>query len=45
MLEPDVQIETLADPWRYSAAQLDLARRVAARLARGVLILCEAPLG
>jgi hypothetical protein len=45
MLEPEVQIETLADPWQYAPAQLDLARRVAARLGRGVLVLCELPLG
>jgi hypothetical protein len=45
MLEPELQIETLADPWQYSPAQLELARRVAARLGRGLLVLCEEPVG
>jgi hypothetical protein len=45
MPEPGVQIETLADPWDYSHVQLELARRVAVRLGRGLLVLCEQPRG
>jgi hypothetical protein len=45
MLEPGSQLETIADPWDYSADQLELARRVAVLLGRGRLVLCEAPRG
>jgi hypothetical protein len=45
MLEPEVQIETLADPRHYPPSQIEFARRVAARLGRGLLVLCEAPQG
>jgi hypothetical protein len=38
-----ILIETLADPERYTADQIDRARRLAGRLGRGRLVLCEAP--
>ena len=38
-----VHIETLDHPVRYTADQLDRARRIAALLGRGRLVLCEAP--
>jgi hypothetical protein len=38
-----VLIETLDDPLRYTTAQLEFARRVAQRLGRGRLVLCETP--
>ena len=37
------RIETLEDPRRYTAAQLDRARRLASKLGRGRLVLCEKP--
>jgi hypothetical protein len=45
MSEPDVHIETLADPKHYAAWQLDFARRVAVWLGGGRLVLCEKPRG
>jgi hypothetical protein len=45
MSEPGVQIETLDDPWHYAPWQIEFARRVAARLGRGLLVLCETPRG
>jgi hypothetical protein len=45
MGQSEVQIETLADPQRYAAWQIDVARRVAVLLGGGRLILCEKPLG
>jgi hypothetical protein len=45
MGQPEVQIETLADPQRYAPWQIDFARRVAVLLGRGRLVLCETPRG
>jgi hypothetical protein len=38
-----ITIDTIQDPDRYTAAQLDGARRIAQRLGRGRLVLCEPP--
>jgi hypothetical protein len=38
-----VRIETLHDPGRYTHAQLERARALAASLNRGRLVLVEAP--
>ena len=45
MGHPEIQIETLADPHRYAAWQIEFARRVAVLLGGGRLILCEKPRG
>ena len=45
MPDPDLRIETLQNPRRYSHAQLDRARVVALVLARGTLVLAEPPAG
>jgi hypothetical protein len=37
------RVETLEDPRRYTAAQIERARRLAALLGRGRLVLCEKP--
>jgi hypothetical protein len=38
-----IQVETLQDPLRYTPGQLERARRLAALLGRGRLVLCETP--
>ena len=43
MDDPIVYVETIANPERYSRAQIKLAFTVAAALARGRLVLCEPP--
>jgi hypothetical protein len=43
MAAPGVHVETLLDPTRYSATQLDRASRIAAMLNRGTLVLAEPP--
>jgi hypothetical protein len=40
---PGIHIETLHSPQAYSPKQLDLACKVAGMLARGRLLLLEAP--
>ena len=40
---PDVEIETLHDPARYSSTQIQRACRIARLLGRGRLILLEPP--
>jgi hypothetical protein len=40
---PDVHIETLHDPGRYTSAQIRCACRLARLLGRGRLILLEPP--
>jgi hypothetical protein len=40
---PGVHIETLHHPQAYTAAQLDLACRIAGLLGRGRLLLLEPP--
>jgi hypothetical protein len=40
---PDVEIETLHDPARYSSVQIQRACRIARLLGRGRLILLEPP--
>jgi hypothetical protein len=40
---PGAMITTLANPKRYTAAQLDRACLIAAALNRGRLVLCEEP--
>ena len=37
------RVETLDDPRRYTSAQLERARLLAAILGRGRLVLCEKP--
>jgi hypothetical protein len=44
-MKPDPRVETVADPADYSQGQLEIARRVAAQLGRGLLVLCEPPRG
>ena len=44
MATPDVHIETLHDPGRYTPGQIDKALAVAATLNRGKLVLVEPPL-
>jgi hypothetical protein len=41
---PGIHIETLHSPQAYTPKQLDLACKVAGALARGRLLLLEAPL-
>jgi hypothetical protein len=43
MNDPGVYVETIANPARYSPAQLELAFKVAAGLERGRLVLCVPP--
>jgi hypothetical protein len=45
MPNPDLGIETLQNPRRYSHAQLERAWMVALVLDRGTLVLAEPPLG
>ena len=45
MPNPDLWIETLQNPRRYSQAQLDRALVVAFALGRGTLVLAEPPSG
>jgi hypothetical protein len=40
---PDVQVETIADPARYTFAQIAEACVIAQLLNRGRLVLAEAP--
>ncbi len=44
MATPDVHVETLQDPARYTPGQIDQALALAARLGRGKLVLVEPPL-
>jgi hypothetical protein len=37
------QVETLENPLRYATEQLQRAVRIAERLGRGRLVLCETP--
>ena len=38
-----IQVETLENPLRYATEQLQRAGRIAERLGRGRLVLCEKP--
>jgi hypothetical protein len=40
---PDVQVETISDPARYTFAQIAKACVIAQLLNRGTLVLAEAP--
>jgi hypothetical protein len=40
---PGVHVETLQDPCRYTDEQIEKACGIARRLARGKLVLAEAP--
>lgn len=40
---PGTHLETLANPARYTDAQIDRACQIAAALHRGKLVLCEPP--
>jgi hypothetical protein len=42
-MAPSIRVETLEDPLRYTPAQIELASRIAERLGRGRLVLCETP--
>jgi hypothetical protein len=43
MQVPDVHIESIRNPRRYTYAQIDRARGIAHRLGRGKLVLFEPP--
>lgn len=43
MPQPGVHIETIHNPGRYSHAQIEYAAAIASELARGKLVLIEAP--
>ena len=43
MQVPGIHVETLEDPSRYSAAQIELACALAQMLNRGKLVLLEPP--
>jgi hypothetical protein len=40
---PGVHIETLHKPTDYSQSEIELARKVAAEMNRGKLVVCAAP--
>ncbi|MGH3099659.1 MAG: hypothetical protein ACRDPU_01610 [Thermoleophilia bacterium] len=42
-MEFPIRIETVESPVRYTARQIELAIRIAERLGRGRLVLCEKP--
>ena len=42
-MESPIHVETLQNPRRYNSQQLTRARRIAQRLGRGRLVLCEKP--
>jgi hypothetical protein len=42
-MAPEIRVETVEHPQRYTSGQLERALRIAERLGRGRLVLCERP--
>ena len=42
-MTPEIRVETVHHPQRYAPGQLEQAARIAERLGRGRLVLCERP--
>jgi hypothetical protein len=42
-MKAEIRVETVQHPQRYAPGQLERALRIAERLGRGRLVLCEPP--